>query len=88
MFIELLRQNKNIILFGMSGDDDHINEAIRAYVREDAIIRIVDWTGESDNERDKKEELWKGKLGENRFKTENLILLTNVQDFTDWALNS
>ena len=88
MFIELLRQNKNIILFGMSRDDDHINEAIRAYVRADAIIRIVDWTGESDNERDKKEELWKGKLGENRFKTENLILLPNVQDFTDWALNS
>ena len=88
IFCEKLFKSTNIILFGMSGDDVHINKAIRDYAREDAIIRIVDWTGESDNERDKKEDLWKGKLGENRFKTENLILLPNVQDFTDWALNS
>lgn len=85
IFCEKLYKSTNIILFGMSGDDEHLNDAIRANAHQDATIRVVDWCDGNDREREAKELWWKEKLGD-KFKNENLVLLTNVQEFTSWAL--
>ena len=88
IFCEKLSKSTNIILFGMSGEDDHINEAIRAYARKGATIRIVDWEGENPTvqTRAEEEECWEKRLRKEKFNKANLILLRNVQDFKDWAL--
>ncbi len=84
IFCEKLSKSTNIILFGMSGDDEHINEAIKKYAHPNAVIRVVDWCDENENEKEAKKERWKEKLGD-KFDTTNLVLLPNVQNFTEWA---
>lgn len=90
MFESLLPHNKNIILFGMSGEDDHINEAIKKYSSDDAKVRIVEWNSETQDDelkqfKKEREKYWFRKL-DGKFQKENLVLLDNIQSFQDWAI--
>lgn len=73
-----IRESDEVILFGYSGLDEHLNDEVRLSKR----IQIVEWNGSG--EQMAREEFWRKKLGhdENDLK---LLQLANILDFTDWS---
>ncbi|MNJ23734.1 hypothetical protein D3C77_181270 [compost metagenome] len=71
-------ESKEIIVFGYSGCDTHLNAVLAAYART-ASIRIVEWAGAGTQEV--RESYWENLLCTEHF---DLIRLDNILDFTDW----
>jgi spermidine/putrescine-binding protein len=74
-----LSESEEIIVFGYSGDDDHLNDVIAAYAQSKHIV-IVEWSGTNQSQQQRLT-FWSQK-----FKTSNfhLWLLPNVLSFTQW----
>ncbi|EGH22120.1 MULTISPECIES: SIR2 family protein [Pseudomonas syringae group] len=74
-----LNESQEIIVFGYSGDDDHLNDVIAAYAQSRHIV-IVEWSGVNQTEAQRLA-FWSQK-----FKTGNFHLwrLPNVLTFTQW----
>lgn len=66
-----------VVLFGYSGLDKHLNYLIRPYTKH-ILVKVVEWSGTG--EFGQRQRYWKNELGE---KTK-LIHLDNVLEFTDW----
>lgn len=71
-------ESEQIILFGYSGYDDHLNNRIKLRKEEKELV-IVEWAG-SGIEQERKI-FWESKTGFNRFK---LVQLENILGFTGW----
>lgn len=72
-----LSESKEIILFGYSGQDTHLNHMLRPYLNYKRL-RIVEWCGAGNqNEREK---YWRSTLGQ----TVAVTRLDDITDFTDW----
>jgi hypothetical protein len=69
---------EEIIVFGYSGGDTHLNEVLAAYAR-NAAIRVVEWRGAGT--RRERERFWQQILRTEHF---DLVSEANVLDFTDW----
>lgn len=69
---------EEIIVFGYSGGDTHLNEVLAAYART-AAIRVIEWRGAGT--RRERERFWQRILRTEHF---DLVREANVLDFTDW----
>lgn len=69
---------QEIIVFGYSGLDTHLNDVLAAYART-AGVRVVEWEGAGGQEE--RERYWEHVLRTEHF---DLIRMRNVLDFTDW----
>lgn len=69
---------EEIIVFGYSGGDVHLNNVLAAYART-AAIRVVEWRGAGTQLQ--REEYWAQILRTEHF---NLVRMENVLDFDDW----
>lgn len=66
-----------IVLFGYSGLDDHLNELIKPYTKK-VKVKVVEWDG--DDSKSSRETFWKSKLGNNT----ELVQKGNILDFSEW----
>lgn len=83
IFQKKLVTSTNVVLFGYSGNDNHVNKAIKNYIKSDDTIRIVEWKNpEFDLAQSRK--YWSRKLELNIGET-NIIRLENIQEFNAWA---
>ena len=74
-----LGESEEIIVFGCSGDDEHLNQKLKLYSSAaDRTTRVVEWSGAGD--RRTRRRFWRDRLGD---QTE-LVQLDNILDFTDW----
>jgi hypothetical protein len=71
-------ESDQIILFGYSGFDDHLNNRIKLRKDEKELL-IVEWDGAGTEAARKA--FWENKTGFNRFE---LVRLSNILDFTSW----
>lgn len=69
---------QEIIVFGYSGCDFHLNEALAAYAQSTSI-RVVEWSGAGTTQN--REEFWRKVLKTNEF---DLDRLENILTFTNW----
>ena len=72
-----LAESEEVILFGYSGLDTHLNELLER--RSPERIRVIEWQGAG--EQAERELFWGKSLGKNA----TVLRLANVLDFTDWA---
>tara|TARA_B110000003_G_scaffold166013_1_gene165993 strand:+ start:774 stop:1733 length:960 start_codon:yes stop_codon:yes gene_type:complete len=72
-----LSEAEEIILFGYSGLDDHLNKVIRPYLTAENL-KVVEWNGAG--EQGKREKYWLEKLG----KKVSVNRLDNITNFTEW----
>lgn len=72
-----IAESNEIILFGYSGLDTHLNVMIRPYLKEKKLT-IVEWEGAGDSQD--RNMYWKQKLG----KAPHLVQLANITEFNDW----
>lgn len=72
-----LSEATEVILFGYSGFDNHLNMLLRPYLNAKAL-RIVEWSGAG--EQQEREQYWESKLGQ----AEAVVRLDNVTEFVDW----
>jgi len=74
-----LSESEEIIVFGCSGEDKHLNQKLKLYSRNpEKTTLVVEWRGAGeDADRDR---YWKSKLGDRV----ELLQLDNILDFTDW----
>lgn len=72
-----IKESDNIILFGYSGCDSHLNDLV-VQTAGDKNVLIVEWSGTGKQED--REKYWKERLG---IKLE-LARLSNILDFTEW----
>lgn len=75
-----LSETEEVILFGYSGYDLHLNELLRPYLK-DIPVRIIEWSGNY-NPETPREHFWTGRLG--REININVISLDKITDFDDW----
>lgn len=75
-----LNESQEIIVFGYSGEDSHLNDVIAAYAQSKHIV-IVEWSGIGQT-LDQRLDYWARK-----FKTRNFHLhyLPNILTFTNWG---
>ncbi|CAN0552332.1 unnamed protein product [Ectocarpus sp. 12 AP-2014] len=71
-------ESDQIILFGYSGLDVHLNERIKLRKEEKELL-IVEWSGAG--EEDHRRNYWEQKVGFGRFE---LVQLDNILEFTAW----
>ena len=71
-------ESGQIILFGYSGLDEHLNERIKLRKEEKELL-IVEWSGAGDE--DERRRYWERKIGFSRFE---LVRLENILEFTAW----
>lgn len=71
-----LSEVQEVILFGYSGLDEHLNKLLRPYNKD---IKIIEWIGSPGNEAERKR-FWKSELGT----VPTLIQLEDITTFTDW----
>ena len=76
-----MAEAENLILFGYSGLDDHLNELIRTARHKTRTI-IVEWDGAGT--KLERSEYWKCKID----KFDDLKRLPNILSFTDWDCSS
>ena len=77
-FLEMaIDESEEVVLFGYSGNDAHLNRLI-SQVRASKNIRVIEWLGAGN--RNTRELFWKQQLGSNVA----LDLLEDVLSFTDW----
>lgn len=72
-----LFESEEIILFGYSGLDIHLNLLIRPYLTSKPL-RVIEWSGAG--EQKAREAYWKNQLG----REVTVIRLDNITDFIDW----
>jgi hypothetical protein len=74
-----LNESEEIIVFGYSGDDVHLNDVIAAYAQSRHVV-VVEWNGAGTNDQ-QRHWFWTQK-----FKTTNLHhwYLPNILAFTNW----
>lgn len=72
-----LSEVEEIILFGYSGIDEHLNELIRPYTKK-SKVKVVEWSGSGT--KPAREAFWKDILGGNI----SLFRLDNILEFGDW----
>jgi hypothetical protein len=74
-----LNESEEIIVFGYSGDDEHLNDVIAAHGQSKHIV-IVEWGGLDQTEQQR---LW---YWSQKFKSNNFHLwhLPNILTFTQW----
>lgn len=73
-----LSESDEIILFGYSGLDNHLNLLLRPYLR-NIIVRVIEWSGNI-GDQPAREQYWLRLLG----KEVQVNLLDNITDFADW----
>ena len=71
-------ESSQIILFGYSGYDEHLNNRIKLRKDEKELL-IVEWEGAGSE--DERKRFWETKTGFNRFE---LVRLENILEFTSW----
>ncbi|MDX5363592.1 MAG: SIR2 family protein [Pseudazoarcus pumilus] len=71
-------ESDQVVLFGYSGLDEHLNERIKLRKEEKELL-VVEWDG-SGEERDRRR-YWEEKVGFPRF---DLVRLESILDFTAW----
>jgi hypothetical protein len=69
---------REIIVFGYSGFDNHLNDVLAAHART-AGVRVIEWRGAGS--RQDRERYWEKILRTEHF---DLIRKRNILDFTDW----
>ncbi|EIY4767210.1 hypothetical protein MM188_003618 [Vibrio cholerae] len=72
-----LSEAEEIILFGYSGLDNHLNLLLRPYIKS-IPLRVVEWDGAGSQV--KREEYWRTTLGQ----SVDVVRLANITDFTQW----
>jgi len=72
-----LFESEEIILFGYSGLDTHLNTLLRPYLSSKPL-KVIEWSGAG--EKVARELYWKSKLG----KEVAVTRLDNITDFRDW----
>ncbi|MDE1244183.1 SIR2 family protein [Vibrio aestuarianus] len=72
-----LSEAEEVILFGYSGFDKHLNILLRPYLSSKRV-RVVEWEGA--DEQDARERYWRNELGH----VNEVIRLENITAFTDW----
>jgi hypothetical protein len=81
-----IRAADEIILFGYSGEDDHLNEAIRKEFPEGKKISVVEWSRAKHFKSSAKSteisptDYWREAMG----RKIHICRLPNILDFTDW----
>ena len=74
-----LSESEEIIVFGYSGDDVHLNQKLKLYTNDPSrSTRIVEWSGSGDAAV--RTRFWKRKLGDHI----DLIQMDNILEFSDW----
>ncbi len=74
-----LGEAEEIVVFGCSGDDEHLNHKLKAYGSAPAkSIRVIEWTGAGDHAARRR--FWRRKLGDKV----QLTQLDNILEFADW----
>ncbi len=74
-----LSEAEEIILFGYSGLDDHLNVLLRPYLNTKPL-RVVEWAGAG--EQQEREQYWSNALGQ----AVSVTRLANITDFTAWQI--
>lgn len=87
-FDQALDESKEVILFGYSGLDTHLNERIEKRISRDfnsIKIRVIEWNDPKyeENSHDRKN-FWKGKLGASNSDILEYSSQENILDFRDW----
>lgn len=77
-FQEAVLKSQRIVLFGYSGDDHHLNDAIRS-LGHGASKTVIEWKNPTQNQRERKS-LWDRKLGNDT----RVLRLDDVTSFTNW----
>ncbi|WOE83122.1 hypothetical protein [Aeromonas veronii] len=72
-----LSEVEEIILFGYSGFDNHLNSLLRPYLNV-TTLRVVEWSGAG--EQIERERYWRRIFG----KDVTVVRLNNITDFTQW----
>jgi len=72
-----LSEVEEIILFGYSGLDEHLNELIKPYTKK-VKVRIVEWDGAGS--KASRENFWKQEFGNNI----TLVHKSNILEFREW----
>ncbi len=72
-----LSEAEEIIIFGYSGEDIHLNKLLKPYSKS-KTIKVVEWSGSGDQKS--REHFWTQQIG----KCDSLILLDNILTFTSW----
>ncbi|MGL5289690.1 MAG: hypothetical protein ACRC9N_09470 [Aeromonas sp.] len=72
-----LFESTQIILFGYSGLDEHLNLLLRPYLTS-KTLSVVEWSGAG--EQSTREKFWKKRLGSDV----SVTRLDNITEFTDW----
>ena len=72
-----INESSEIILFGYSGLDKHLNQLLK-FNAESKPIRVVEWS-EADKEENRKK-IWRNELGRDVC----LIRLNNILEFKNW----
>jgi hypothetical protein len=74
-----LSEASEIIVFGYSGLDNHLNEALSLHLRNQSKkLRIVEWSGSGT--LNSRKTYWEDTMGHNC----ELIHLDNITSFIDW----
>ncbi|MFZ1180376.1 MAG: hypothetical protein WAN92_02445 [Herbaspirillum sp.] len=73
-----LSEVKEVILFGYSGCDTHLNMLLRPYLGA-LSLRVVEWSGAGDAAT--RDNYWKDKLALENVKEMKVIRLDNITDF-------
>jgi hypothetical protein len=74
-----IQEVNEIILFGYSGKDTHLNKVLKQYAK-DKKIKVIEWSSSGDKEEQKS--FWEDELNQNNIE---LIHLDNILDFTQWS---
>lgn len=72
-----LSEVEEIILFGYSGQDEHLNDLVKPYAKK-TKVQVVEWSGSGT--KSARESFWKNILGDNI----SLFHLDNILEFRDW----
>lgn len=73
-----LEEAEEVILFGYSGLDEHLNVLLKPYLKH-INSRIIEWDGAGT--QDEREAFWLSELGSNLI---TVLRLKNITDFVDW----
>lgn len=76
-----LYESSEIILFGYSGNDDHLNSLLSEPQYKQIPIKIVEWSGA--RSQDDPKSFWIKKL--NRSESLNVLPFPSILDFIDWG---
>ena len=79
LFEEVTKNAKNIVVIGYSGKDIHLN-AILSKAPSNASIRVVEWEGSG--VKTERLDYWKQHIDHAGI---DVVLLTSILDFRDWA---